>query len=89
MKRLRDYDVQGSTWRCLLARALRSTVTVAMSAGITLSATTVDASATFKKYCFQCHGKAAAGGLNLEQLTVNLSAGQQFQKWRRSPRRAG
>jgi len=37
--------------------------------------------ATLKKYCFQCHGKAAIGGINLEQLTLQASIGEHFQRW--------
>lgn len=37
--------------------------------------------ATLKKYCFQCHGKAAMGGVNLEELTAQKSVGERFQQW--------
>ena len=37
--------------------------------------------ATLKKYCFQCHAKAAMGGVNLEQLSGNTTMGEQFQQW--------
>src|SRR5262245_1514315 len=36
---------------------------------------------SFQKYCFQCHGKAAMGGINLEQLTSQGSPGENFQQW--------
>jgi mono/diheme cytochrome c family protein len=40
-----------------------------------------NARATFKQYCFSCHGKAAAGGINLEQLSTQESLGESFQHW--------
>jgi hypothetical protein len=39
------------------------------------------ATANFKKYCFQCHGKAATAGINLEQLTATPSFGANFAAW--------
>ena len=37
---------------------------------------------TFKQYCFQCHGKAAAmGGVNLDLLTSQSSVGSGFRHW--------
>ena len=46
--------------------------------------TAASASATFKQYCFQCHGKAAQmAGMNLEQLTSKASVGDSFQHWTR------
>lgn len=45
-------------------------------------ATATSASATFKQYCFQCHGKAAQmAGMNLESLTAQASVGDSFQHW--------
>jgi len=41
-------------------------------------------SATFQKYCFQCHGKAAAtAGINLQQLTASPSFGASFAQWQK------
>ncbi|MBL8233426.1 MAG: DUF1592 domain-containing protein [Bryobacterales bacterium] len=42
--------------------------------------------AAFKQYCTQCHGKSAAGGINLEHLTTPAAmtangVGQNFQHW--------
>lgn len=34
-----------------------------------------------RQYCFQCHGKAAMGGLSLEKLTAQPSMGESFQHW--------
>ena len=42
-----------------------------------------DAPTTFRQYCFQCHGKAAVAGLNLEQLTSHSRPGEQFQHWQK------
>ncbi|MFN7937835.1 MAG: DUF1592 domain-containing protein [Bryobacteraceae bacterium] len=39
--------------------------------------------AAFRQHCFACHGKAAAGGINLEQLTANASMGEHFQQWQK------
>ena len=42
------------------------------------------AAATFKKYCFQCHGKAGAtAGINLEQLSTTPSFGANFATWQK------
>src|SRR5690349_17705482 len=42
-----------------------------------------DPPATFRQYCFQCHGKAAIAGLNLERLTSHPSPGENFQHWQK------
>src|SRR5215471_12613146 len=40
--------------------------------------------AAFKKYCFQCHGNAAAtAGINLEQLTAPPDFGSGFTSWQK------
>jgi mono/diheme cytochrome c family protein len=39
--------------------------------------------ATFRQYCFQCHGKTATAGINLEQLTSRQSFGGSFQQWQK------
>ncbi len=41
-------------------------------------------SATFKQYCYQCHGGGKAmGGVNLEQLASQPSMGEGYQGWRK------
>src|SRR4051794_18903038 len=38
--------------------------------------------ATFKRYCFQCHGAAnPMGGVSLEKLTSQSSVGDGFRQW--------
>jgi hypothetical protein len=44
-------------------------------------ATPLNAPPVFRQYCVQCHGKAAAAGLNLEKLTAESSVGEHFQHW--------
>ncbi len=40
--------------------------------------------ATFRQYCFGCHGKTTAmGGINLEQLTSQSSVGNSFAHWKK------
>jgi hypothetical protein len=40
--------------------------------------------ATFKQYCFQCHGGGRAmGGMSLEQLLANKTVGDGFARWER------
>jgi hypothetical protein len=34
-----------------------------------------------QQYCYSCHGKAAMGGLNLEQIAAKGSIGESFQHW--------
>ena len=34
-----------------------------------------------RQFCFQCHGKAAMGGISLEQLVTQPSLGESFQHW--------
>jgi mono/diheme cytochrome c family protein len=42
------------------------------------------AAGEFRKYCFQCHGKAGAtAGINLEQLTASPSFGASFASWQK------
>ncbi|MFN0104368.1 MAG: DUF1592 domain-containing protein [Bryobacteraceae bacterium] len=51
-----------------------------------LSAVMVAAEAptpVFRQYCFQCHGKAAIGGISLELLSSQPSMGESFQHWRK------
>lgn len=40
-------------------------------------------SATFKKYCMSCHGKNAMGGINLQQLTSDISIDKNYQQWQK------
>ncbi len=48
----------------------------------TLFAADSGPTATFRQYCFQCHGKAGgAAGLNLEQLSASTPGGDQFLVW--------
>lgn len=42
-----------------------------------------NASAMFRKYCYQCHGKAAMGGVNLEDLAGHASVGEGFRQWQK------
>ena len=64
--------------RALAATSLNKRLAVLLF----LAAAAVDGEpvATLKKYCFQCHGKAAMGGINLEQLTLQASIGEHFQR---------
>ena len=44
----------------------------------------VKPAATFKQYCFQCHGGSQAmGGVSLEKLTAQTSIGEGFQTWQK------
>jgi hypothetical protein len=55
---------------------------VALSCANVLAAEDSSATSTFRQYCFQCHGKAAAtAGINLEQLTTSRSIGDNYQHW--------
>lgn len=61
---------------------------VVYSSIVLASFTTIQAAdeipgATFKLYCFQCHGKAAAGGINLEKLATAPEVESQFQHWQK------
>ena len=38
---------------------------------------------TFRQYCFACHSKSAAGGINLDQLIASSSVGDSFQQWQK------
>ncbi len=43
-----------------------------------------ESTATFRQYCFQCHGgKMSMAGINLEKLLESGSPGEHFQQWRR------
>ena len=65
-------------------RNLLSASFVAIQSTTLLSAADQPApQATLRQYCFQCHGKAASGGINLEQLTAARSVGEHFQQWRK------
>ena len=52
-----------------------------LAAGAQAADLSIPPVATLKKYCFQCHGKAAMGGVNLEELTAQKSVGERFQQW--------
>lgn len=55
-----------------------------VSAGGPTLASESSASATFRQYCFACHSKATAmAGINLEQLTANVSIGDHYQQWQK------
>ncbi|MCX6592988.1 MAG: DUF1592 domain-containing protein [Acidobacteria bacterium] len=60
---------------------MRSSVLVISAALSAAVATAGPAPASFKTYCFSCHGKAAMGGVNLEQLAAQPSPGENFQHW--------
>ncbi|MBM3762609.1 MAG: DUF1592 domain-containing protein [Acidobacteria bacterium] len=53
-------------------------IAVASAAGPTPAPTP---NPVLKQYCFQCHGKAAMGGLNLEQISSHTSVEEHFQHW--------
>lgn len=42
------------------------------------------ATATVKRYCIQCHGKAAMGGINFEKLLTEPSVGSGFRVWEKA-----
>ena len=63
----------GSTWITLCA----------MSAPVFAAQAPANPTGAFRQHCFACHGKAAAGGINLEQLTANTSMGEHFQQWQK------
>ncbi len=42
------------------------------------------AAATVKRYCVQCHGQAAMGGVNLEKLLAEPSVGPGFRTWQKA-----
>ena len=48
--------------------------------GVALPASASPPPATFRAYCFTCHGKAAMGGINLELLSSS-AIGDHFQRW--------
>ncbi len=54
---------------------------ISLCALFAVSAAAQNPTAAFRQHCFACHGKAAAGGINLEQLTANASLGDHFQQW--------
>ncbi len=37
----------------------------------------------FQKYCFTCHGKAAAAGINIQELLARPTIGDSFQRWQK------
>ena len=65
----------------LLPTCLILAATTAGGALVGAETSPASATPTFKQYCFQCHGKAAMAGLNLEQLTATPSVGENFQHW--------
>ena len=68
----------------LLRTSLFITITASGGALCAAPSTSATSPATFKQFCFQCHGKAAMGGLNLEQLTAKSSIGEEFQHWEKA-----
>lgn len=66
-----------------LTRLLQTSLIAAAttSGGFAAPATSGPAAPPFKQFCFGCHGKAAMGGLNLEQLSSKASIGEDFQHW--------
>jgi hypothetical protein len=41
------------------------------------------ATATFRQYCLQCHGKSATAGINLEKMLSPVSVGDHFAQWQK------
>ncbi len=49
---------------------------------ITTALTAADATATFRQYCYQCHGSGAQmAGLSLERLAAQGALGDNFRPW--------
>jgi mono/diheme cytochrome c family protein len=69
--------------RTPIAPLLRTCLITLASAGFISAADQTPATGTppFRQYCFQCHGKAAMAGINLEQLSSQNSFGDKFQQW--------
>lgn len=42
------------------------------------------AAATVQRYCVQCHGKAAQGGVNLEKMLAEPTVGAGFRAWQKA-----
>ncbi|MEZ5355855.1 MAG: DUF1592 domain-containing protein [Bryobacteraceae bacterium] len=64
----------------------RTTLVLCLALAPSLSAVAAfaqDAPSAFGKYCLQCHGKAAMGGINLEQMLAKRDFGAHFQQWDR------
>src|SRR5688500_12684243 len=88
MKKLRNRELAEKARRRHVALTLGACVIATVSLVGTIrgaadqSATA--AAATFKQYCFQCHGKASAmAGVSIEQLLSQSSVGEGFQHWDR------
>lgn len=64
--------------RCLLLLATLPCLSLGWAAGPTPAPA---ANSVLQQYCFQCHGKAAMGGLNLEQISAQSSVAEHFQHW--------
>jgi mono/diheme cytochrome c family protein len=60
----------------------RTVLALALAGGSGRAAGNVDPRPNFKQYCFQCHGKAAMGGINLERLSTQ-SVGEGYFTWAR------
>lgn len=67
--------------RALAATSLNKRLALFLLLAAPAAAVDGEPVATLKKYCFQCHGKAATGGVDLEQLTGQASIGEHFQRW--------
>lgn len=59
----------------------RTTTRLFIAAAAVIVAEAAPAPTSFRTYCLACHGKAAMGGINLEQLTAKASFGEDFQRW--------
>ena len=87
MKSFRDHMVAEKARRRKVAFVLCTAVISVI--GVLASRLGADAppsnpSPTFKQYCYQCHGNAQAmGGINLEQLSSQSSAGEAYQAWQK------
>ncbi len=62
---------------------LRFCVAAFLSASIALYAADSKAPETFRQYCIACHGEAAPGGINLQQLLADPAYGDNFKKWQK------
>ncbi|MEZ5402763.1 MAG: DUF1592 domain-containing protein [Bryobacteraceae bacterium] len=59
------------------------TTSLVLSLAAAASAAAPDPTPAFRKYCLQCHGKAAMGGINLEQMLAKEDFAAHFTQWDR------
>lgn len=77
------YPIAGRQGRAIAATAVCTAAMLLVGGDMRGEKPATATPAMFKQYCYQCHGKAAMGGVNLEQMAGQGNVGESFRQWQK------